>query len=238
MTTQRRRNLCHKMPKQRMRPWLTDLIENGTIPGLVWINKAEKIFRIPWKHGSRHNWRQADADLFILWAQHRGKYNPNKDRIPNTKKYKATFRCAINSLPDCEEIVEKSQKSGHDAFKIYRFNECEKRKMRKIRKKEDNDEQISKDSFTSEERLIPNDSDSSLNEGIPRLEELFGDSLRTAFPNGGFYSIQNGTASKEISAQEYFEQIENSFTVEEMHTEIFLDDTYMPYAEEVTIHAL
>lgn len=31
-------------------------------------------------------------------------------------------------------------------------------------------------------------------------------------------------ASKEISAQEYFEQIENSFTVEEMHTEIFLDD--------------
>lgn len=55
-----------------------------------------------------------------------GKYNPNKDRIPNTKKYKATFRCAINSLPDCEEIVEKSQKSGHDAFKIYRFNECGK----------------------------------------------------------------------------------------------------------------
>ena len=59
--------------RQRMRPWLENLLNSKSVEGLRWTNKEEKIFEIPWRHGSRHGYSpQKDADLFARWAIHTG----------------------------------------------------------------------------------------------------------------------------------------------------------------------
>jgi len=40
-------------PRQRLRPWLMDQINEGKTPGLEWTDKANLIFKIPWKHFGR-----------------------------------------------------------------------------------------------------------------------------------------------------------------------------------------
>lgn len=50
--------------RQRMRPWLESKVESGQIPGLAWIDRDRKIFRVPWKHGGKHDWNEADSTIF------------------------------------------------------------------------------------------------------------------------------------------------------------------------------
>lgn len=57
--------------------------------------------------------------VFILHAPI-GKYQPGVNK-PDPKTWKANFRCAMNSLPDIEEVKDKSMKSGSNAFRMYRM---------------------------------------------------------------------------------------------------------------------
>ncbi|KAM8940079.1 interferon regulatory factor 2 isoform 2-T2 [Pelodytes ibericus] len=107
--------------RMRMRPWLEEQINGDCIPGLKWLNKEKKIFQIPWMHAARHGWDvEKDAPLFRNWAIHTGKYQPGIDK-PDPKTWKANFRCAMNSLPDIEEVKDKSMKKGNNAFRVYRM---------------------------------------------------------------------------------------------------------------------
>lgn len=49
-----------------------------------------------------------------------GRYIPGQDdsQLSNPKRWKATFRCAMNSLPDVEEVKERSRSKGLDAFRV------------------------------------------------------------------------------------------------------------------------
>ncbi|XP_060729207.1 interferon regulatory factor 2a isoform X1 [Tachysurus vachellii] len=126
-----------KMPidRQRMRPWIEEQINSGKIQGLIWVNKEEKIFQIPWIHAARHGWDlDKDAPLFMNWAIHTGKYQPGVDK-PDPKTWKANFRCAMNSLPDIEEVKDKSMKSGSNAFRMYRMLSPSERAAKKAKKK-------------------------------------------------------------------------------------------------------
>ncbi|KAM9477774.1 interferon regulatory factor 2a isoform 2-T2 [Clarias gariepinus] len=126
-----------KMPidRQRMRPWLEEQINGGKIQGLIWVNKEEKIFQIPWIHAARHGWElDKDAPLFMNWAIHTGKYQPGVNK-PDPKTWKANFRCAMNSLPDIEEVKDKSMKSGSNAFRMYRMLSPVERAAKKAKKK-------------------------------------------------------------------------------------------------------
>ncbi|KAF4090752.1 hypothetical protein AMELA_G00055850 [Ameiurus melas] len=121
--------------RQRMRPWLEEQINSGKIQGLIWVNKEEKIFQIPWIHAARHGWElDKDAPLFMNWAVHTGKYHPGVDK-PDPKTWKANFRCAMNSLADIEEVKDKSMKSGSNAFRMYRMLSPSERAVKKARKK-------------------------------------------------------------------------------------------------------
>lgn len=40
---------------------------------------------------------------------------------PDPKTWKANFRCAMNSLPDIEEVKDKSIKKGSNAFRVYKM---------------------------------------------------------------------------------------------------------------------
>ncbi|KAK1899277.1 Interferon regulatory factor 1 [Dissostichus eleginoides] len=89
------------MPVQRMRmrQWLENQIESSTVSGLNWVDKDTKMFSIPWKHAARHGWEMA------------------KD--PCT--WKANFRCAMTSVPDFEEVKDKSINKEHRAVRIFRM---------------------------------------------------------------------------------------------------------------------
>ncbi|KAJ6668625.1 hypothetical protein lerEdw1_012107 [Lerista edwardsae] len=117
--------------RMRMRPWLEEQIYSNKIPGLKWLNEELKIFQIPWMHAARHGWDvEKDAPLFRNWAIHTGKYQPGVDKA-DPKTWKANFRCAMNSLPDIEEVKDKSVKKGNDAFRVYRMLPLSERPSKK-----------------------------------------------------------------------------------------------------------
>ncbi|XP_025919130.1 interferon regulatory factor 1 isoform X2 [Apteryx rowi] len=107
--------------RMRMRPWLEMQINSNQIPGLIWINKDKMMFQIPWKHAAKHGWdMEKDACLFRSWAIHTGRYKIG-EKDPDPKTWKANFRCAMNSLPDIEEVKDKSINKGSSAVRVYRM---------------------------------------------------------------------------------------------------------------------
>uniref|UniRef100_A0A673BZY6 Interferon regulatory factor 1b n=1 Tax=Sphaeramia orbicularis TaxID=375764 RepID=A0A673BZY6_9TELE len=99
--------------RMRMRPWLEQMIESKAISGLTWIDKDKTMFSIPWNHAARHGWEMdKNACLFKQWAIYTGKY---------VEGQKANFRCAMNSLPDIEEVKDKSVNKGHQAVHVFRM---------------------------------------------------------------------------------------------------------------------
>ncbi|XP_024139640.1 interferon regulatory factor 2 isoform X2 [Oryzias melastigma] len=123
--------------RMRMRPWLEEQINSCQIPGLKWVNKEKRIFQIPWMHAARHGWDlEKDAPLFMRWAIHTGKYQPGINR-PDPKTWKANFRCAMNSLPDIQEVKDKSIKKGTNAFRVYKMLSYAERNLKKGKKKTD-----------------------------------------------------------------------------------------------------
>lgn len=108
----------------RLRPWLKKMIDSGAAPGLQWVDRDKKIFKVAWKHASRHGWSlDTDAILFQSWAEHTGRFRLGLDK-PDPRRWKANFRCALNALPDIVEIPSQGQTRGRDAFKVYRM--CER----------------------------------------------------------------------------------------------------------------
>ena len=51
-------------PPKRLRYWLIDMINSGEIPGLHWMDNTRTIFRIPWKHAGKNNWKEDDCKIF------------------------------------------------------------------------------------------------------------------------------------------------------------------------------
>ncbi|XP_060593780.1 uncharacterized protein LOC132748234 [Ruditapes philippinarum] len=113
--------------RQRMRPWLIDHLDQNDIPGLVWQERTEMIFRISWKHAANQCFNmQKDTNLFERWAIHTGRHQDS-----DHKRWKANFRCALNSLPDVTEMKEQGVKKGNNAFKVYRFLDEKEAKLSK-----------------------------------------------------------------------------------------------------------
>lgn len=59
-----------------------------------------------------------------------GKYQLGIDK-PDPKTWKANFRCAMNSLPDIEEVKDKSIKKGTNAFRVYKMLSASERQTKK-----------------------------------------------------------------------------------------------------------
>lgn len=106
--------------RQRMRPWLEAKIEGGQIKGLEWINRDEKIFKVPWKHGGKHDWNEQDSQIFKEWALHTGRYREGVDSS-DWPTWKTRFRCALNKLPDIQELKNYGKLDGPEPFRAYRL---------------------------------------------------------------------------------------------------------------------
>lgn len=62
--------------RQKMRPWLVNLLNNERITGFSWVSKDQETFRISWRHAARQGWDpEVDAGLFERWAKHTGTLN-------------------------------------------------------------------------------------------------------------------------------------------------------------------
>ncbi|XP_076111139.1 interferon regulatory factor 8-like isoform X2 [Mytilus galloprovincialis] len=106
--------------RQRMRPWLEAKIEAGQIRGLEWIDRNQKIFKVPWKHGGKHDWNEQDSQIFKEWALHTGRFREGVDQS-DWPTWKTRFRCALNKLPDIHEMKTYGRLDGPEPYRSYRF---------------------------------------------------------------------------------------------------------------------
>ncbi|XP_030623654.1 interferon regulatory factor 10 [Chanos chanos] len=105
----------------RLREWLIAQINSGKYAGLSWENAEKTMFRIPWKHAAKQDYRQnEDAALFKAWAEYKGKYREGRDKAdPST--WKTRLRCALNKSTDFQEVPERSQLDISEPYKVYRI---------------------------------------------------------------------------------------------------------------------
>ncbi|XP_072127682.1 uncharacterized protein [Mobula birostris] len=75
-------------------PWLITQVDSGQYPGLCWVNKEKRQFRIPWKHCLRQNISSDDVKIFEAWAIASGRYRVGID-APNPPVWKRNFRSAL-----------------------------------------------------------------------------------------------------------------------------------------------
>lgn len=57
-----------KRERVLLRPWLENLIESGSIPGLEWMDDVKTTFKVPWKHRSKKTWSLRHSSIFLVSA--------------------------------------------------------------------------------------------------------------------------------------------------------------------------
>lgn len=105
--------------KLHMKEWLIAQIESGTYEGLCWEDEDRTMFRIPWKHAAKKDYRETtDAALFKAWAVYKGKYREGMDKADPTM-WKTRLRCALNKSTDFQEVPERNQLDITEPYKVY-----------------------------------------------------------------------------------------------------------------------
>ncbi|KAK5863829.1 hypothetical protein PBY51_000827 [Eleginops maclovinus] len=105
--------------KMHMKEWLVAQIQSGTYQGLCWEDEDQTMFRIPWKHAAKKDYKQTeDAALFKAWAVYKGKYREGRDKADPTM-WKTRLRCALNKSTDFQEVPERNQLDITEPYKVY-----------------------------------------------------------------------------------------------------------------------
>ncbi|XP_046544349.1 interferon regulatory factor 1-like isoform X2 [Haliotis rubra] len=179
--------------REKMRPWLERQIDLGNVPDVKWVDINKTTFEIPWRHAARHGWSiEKDACIFEQWAIHTRKYIQGKDKRKDPKRWKANFRCALNSLPDVERVPGHLAK-GSQAVRRYRFltPEESKRKTAKSRSRkrsrmdsDSTEEEEEEEETITEVKMESEDRDDSLPRivsvtSIPNFDQLLNESDAT-----------------------------------------------------------
>ncbi|XP_055078986.1 interferon regulatory factor 10 isoform X1 [Periophthalmus magnuspinnatus] len=109
--------------KLHLKEWLIAQIESGQYEGLCWEDEHKTMFRIPWKHAAKKDYKQTeDAALFKAWAVYKGKYREGRDRADPTM-WKTRLRCALNKSTDFDEVPDRNQLDITEPYKVYRIQE-------------------------------------------------------------------------------------------------------------------
>ncbi|XP_052047393.1 interferon regulatory factor 9 isoform X2 [Apodemus sylvaticus] len=105
---------------RKLRSWIVDKVESGQFPGVCWDDAAKTMFRIPWKHAGKQDFREdQDAAIFKAWALFKEK---NKDGdIGHPAVWKTRLRCALNKSSEFEEVPERGRMDVAEPYKVYRI---------------------------------------------------------------------------------------------------------------------
>ncbi|XP_068996567.1 interferon regulatory factor 10 [Embiotoca jacksoni] len=105
--------------KLHLKEWLIVQVESGRYEGLCWEDEAKTMFRIPWKHAAKKDYKQTeDAALFKAWAVYKGKYREGRDKADPTM-WKTRLRCALNKSTDFQEVPNRNQLDITEPYKVY-----------------------------------------------------------------------------------------------------------------------
>ncbi|XP_078136374.1 interferon regulatory factor 9 isoform X1 [Sander vitreus] len=105
---------------RRLRSWIVEQVSSGKYPGLVWDDEAKTMFRIPWKHAGKQDFRKdEDAAIFKAWAEFKGKLTDGGQ--DNPASWKTRLRCALNKSPEFSEEMERAQLDISEPYKVYRL---------------------------------------------------------------------------------------------------------------------
>ncbi|KAL7975936.1 hypothetical protein Chor_005494 [Crotalus horridus] len=103
----------------RLKEWLLAQVESGRYRGLRWVDGQKTLFRIPWKHAAKQDYREReDAALFKAWAIYKGKYREGLDQA-DPSVWKTRLRCALNKSLDFKEVPERSNLEASEPYKVY-----------------------------------------------------------------------------------------------------------------------
>uniref|UniRef100_A0A7N5ZRU7 IRF tryptophan pentad repeat domain-containing protein n=1 Tax=Anabas testudineus TaxID=64144 RepID=A0A7N5ZRU7_ANATE len=93
---------------------------SGKYPGLMWDDDAKTMFRIPWKHAGKQDFRKdEDAAIFKAWAEFKGKLTDGGQ--DNPASWKTRLRCALNKSLEFEEVNDRAQLDISEPYKVYRL---------------------------------------------------------------------------------------------------------------------
>ncbi|XP_061569953.1 interferon regulatory factor 9 [Cololabis saira] len=105
---------------RRLRSWIVEQVSSGKYPGVMWDDEAKTMFRIPWKHAGKQDFRKdEDAAIFKAWAEFKGKLTDGDQDNPAT--WKTRLRCALNKSPEFKEVLERAQLDISEPYKVYRL---------------------------------------------------------------------------------------------------------------------
>ncbi|RUS81892.1 hypothetical protein EGW08_010362 [Elysia chlorotica] len=100
--------------------WLEQTVNEGSCPGLEWVNKDQGLFKVPWYHFNKCENLRTHFKVYRDWAVYTGIHVPGDEE--DFPKWKRNFRCALNKVSDISEVRElHSDKSSKAPFKVYRF---------------------------------------------------------------------------------------------------------------------
>ncbi|XP_077062015.1 interferon regulatory factor 9 [Siphateles boraxobius] len=117
---------------RRLRSWIVEQVNSGKYHGLVWDNTDKTMFRIPWKHAGKQDFRsEEDAAIFKAWAEFKGKLLENGN---DPASWKTRLRCALNKSPEFSEVTERSQLDISEPYKVYRLVPLEEQGGVKVKK--------------------------------------------------------------------------------------------------------
>ncbi|XP_055989790.1 interferon regulatory factor 9 [Sorex fumeus] len=105
---------------RKLRNWVVEQVESGKFPGVCWEDAEKTMFRIPWKHAGKQDFREdQDAAFFKAWAIFKGKHKEGETEGPAI--WKTRLRCALNKSPEFEEVPGRNQLDGAEPYKVYRL---------------------------------------------------------------------------------------------------------------------
>ncbi|XP_077459215.1 interferon regulatory factor 10 isoform X2 [Stigmatopora argus] len=108
-------------PKSQLKEWLIAQVDSGAYEGLFWEDKGKTMFRIPWKHAAKKDYKETDdAALFKAWTLHKSKDKVGLDR-DNPTVWKTRLRCALNKSTDFQVVHERCELNIPAPYKVYRI---------------------------------------------------------------------------------------------------------------------
>ncbi|XP_034354930.1 interferon regulatory factor 9 [Arvicanthis niloticus] len=105
---------------RKLRSWIVEQVESGQFPGVCWDDTAKTMFRIPWKHAGKQDFREdQDAAIFKAWALFKEKHKDGD--IGHPAVWKTRLRCALNKSSEFEEVPERGRMDVAEPYKVYRI---------------------------------------------------------------------------------------------------------------------